>query len=114
MAVAVVLASGAAFAGDSASGQKVYKKKCKMCHTTEQGGKQKMGPNLFGIMGAKAGATDYAKYKSVDKLDLVWDADNMDKFLAAPDEFAGGKTKMKPTKKAEDRADLITYMMTFK
>ncbi len=114
VAFVVALASGAALAADSSNGQKIFKKKCKACHTVDQGGKHKTGPNLFGIVGAKAGSTDFAKYKVVNGLDLVWDEDNLEKFLAAPDEFAGGKTKMKPTKKAENRADLVAYLMTLK
>ena len=37
--------------GDAAKGEKVFKK-CKACHTIEQGAKNKIGPNLFGIVGA--------------------------------------------------------------
>ena len=68
-----------------ASGEKVFKKKCKACHTVAQGGKQKLGPNLFGIMGAKAGATDFAKYKKINSVDVVWDEASMAAFLANPD-----------------------------
>ncbi|MFV2091762.1 MAG: cytochrome c family protein, partial [Hyphomicrobiales bacterium] len=46
-----LLLGGTAFAqeGDAAKGEKLFKK-CKACHTSEQGAKNKIGPNLFGIV----------------------------------------------------------------
>jgi len=47
-----------AFAGDVEAGEGVFKKKCKMCHTYKDGAKNGMGPNLFGVMGRKAGSVE--------------------------------------------------------
>ena len=63
LAATMALASGSAMAGgDAAKGAKVFKK-CKACHTAQKGGKHKVGPNLFGVVGRKAGSTSYKRYK---------------------------------------------------
>jgi len=103
-----------AHAGDAAKGEKVFKK-CKACHTTEAGGKNKVGPNLSGIVGKAAGTVEGFKYSDalMEKAGegLVWDEANLDAFLKKPKEFIK-KTKMSfgGIKKDEKRADLIEYL----
>jgi len=114
--IGLAIASIPAHAGDAAKGEKVFKK-CKACHTTEAGGKNKIGPNLSGIVGRAAGATDGFKYSKalMAKADegLVWDEANLDAFLTKPKEFIE-KTKMSfgGIKKDGQRADLIEYLKT--
>ncbi len=56
LAAVVALFGSLAWAeGDAAKGEKVFKK-CKACHTIEEGGKNKVGPNLFAIGGRTAGS----------------------------------------------------------
>ena len=43
--------------GDLAHGEKVFKK-CSACHMIAADGKNKIGPNLWGVIGRKAGAID--------------------------------------------------------
>ena len=45
------------FAGDIKAGQKVFNK-CKACHNVEEGGKNKLGPNLWNIVGAPIAAVE--------------------------------------------------------
>ena len=105
------MVSGPALAdGD---GAKVFKKKCKVCHTTEAG-KHKMGPSLAGIVGMKAGSTSFAKYKGLKGSDVVWTEENLDKFLANPKKFVGAKTMALKLKKEDDRAAVIAYLKTLK
>lgn len=114
LVAAMALSAGSAYAGDAANGEAVFNKKCKACHTADQGGKHKVGPNLFGIAGANAGTTDFARYKVLNGTSIVWTDENLDKFLADPDGFAGGKTKMKALDDAAARADVIAYLKTLK
>ncbi len=117
-AVAIMgMASAPAYA-DVAKGEKIFKK-CKACHTTESGGDNKIGPNLFGIVGRAAGTVDGFKYS--DALmeaaagGLVWDEANLDAFLKKPKKFIK-KTKMSfgGIKKDGKRADLIEYLASLK
>ncbi len=116
LAAAMALASGSAMAaGDAAKGKKVFKK-CKACHTVNKGGKNRVGPNLFGIVGSKAGSVDGYRYSSAMKgSGLTWDEATLDKFLKKPKKLVK-KTKMgfSGLKKDSQRADIIAYLNTFK
>ena len=73
MAAAVAFSSGSALASDDKN--KVFKK-CKSCHSTEKG-KHKIGPSLAGIIGKKAGSSNFKKYKALKAADWTWDEDNL-------------------------------------
>lgn len=96
---------------DLAKGEKAFKK-CKACHTVDQGGKKKTGPNLYGILGAPVAGVDGYKYsKALVALGGTWSVDQLDAFLTKPKALVKG-TKMTFTgmKKASDRANLIAYL----
>ena len=107
IAAAVAMTSGSAIAAD---GKKLFKKKCGTCHTIEPG-KHKVGPSLAGIVGAKAGATDFKKYKALKGSDIVWDEANLDAWIANPKKFIGKPTAMTvKIKKEDERKAIIEYM----
>jgi cytochrome c len=105
-----LLVAGPASAGDAANGEKVFKK-CKACHSLEAG-KNKVGPSLAGIVGAKAGSVEGYKYsKAMAGSDVVWDDANLDAYLTKPKDFMKGtKMSFAGLKKEEDRADVIEYL----
>jgi len=110
----IALSSASAMAaGDAGKGKKVFNK-CKACHTIKVGGKHKVGPNLAGIIGKKAGTADgYKKYsKSMKASGIVWDEKTLEQFLTKPKKMVK-KTKMgfAGLKKASQRADVIAYMI---
>ncbi len=105
--VMVLLASA-----DPADGEKVTKK-CTACHSFDEGGANKVGPNLWNIVGrAVAGAEGYGYSEALtSKSDETWSYENLDAFLAKPKDWAPG-TKMAYAglKKVDDRAELIAYL----
>ena len=103
-----------AHAGDAEKGKKVFNK-CKACHGIDEGGKNKLGPNLWNMVGAPIAAVDGYKYS---KALLAyageagnWNEENLDAWLKKPKDLVR-KTKMifPGLKKEADRADLIAYL----
>ncbi len=99
-------------AADPAKGQKVAKK-CAGCHTFDDGGANKVGPNLYGVLGRQIGSA--AGFSYSDALGGMsgqsWDFESLAGFLASPKKYAPG-TKMSfgGIKKPKQLADLISYM----
>ncbi|MEE2699242.1 MAG: cytochrome c family protein [Pseudomonadota bacterium] len=91
---------------------KMIFKKCKSCHTTQKGGKNKLGPNLWDIVGrTKALDTNYRFSKAFRKLEGKWDYQDLDKFITKPKEFIKNtKMSFAGIKNKQDRADLILYL----
>ena len=81
-------------AADLAAGEKVARK-CTACHTFEQGGANKIGPNLWNIVGRAAGGVEGFGYSSAfqEMGGQSWDYDALSAFLENPKAFAPG-TKM--------------------
>ena len=93
------------------AGVKVFKK-CKSCHTAGKGGKNKVGPNLWGAVGRKKASHGGFKYSSTFKgLDGNWGYKDLDTFLSNPKAYAkGNKMTFAGLKKASDRAAVILYL----
>ena len=104
-------ATGTANAADIEAGAKVFKK-CKACHTIEAGGKNKIGPNLHGILGREAGTVEGFKYsKAFKEASFTWDETELGKYLADPKGYLkGNKMAFPGLKTDEDIANLIAYM----
>jgi cytochrome c len=94
-----------------ALGKKVYRK-CKACHTLEDGGRHRVGPNLYGVMGAKIAAKDgFAYSKAFKASSLVWSDENIDAYLAKPKDFIpGNRMTFVGLKKEDDRKAVIAYL----
>ncbi len=126
LAAAVALFGSFAWAeGDAAKGKTVFKK-CKACHTVEEGGKNRVGPKLFGVMGRQAGTVPkfrYSKsYVAAGEKGLVWNDDAVFEYLADPKAFIrkasdNDKARSKMVFKLKNEAarwDVIEYLKTQK
>ncbi len=96
---------------DAGDGKKIFKK-CKACHTVDKGGRHKVGPNLWDVVGrAKAGAGGYKFSRALAGLGGAWTFEDLDAYLAKPKAFAPGtKMTFNGVKKAADRAAVILYL----
>ena len=102
----------ALFASTSAAeGAKVFKK-CLSCHSIAEGGANKIGPALWGVLGRPAGSIpDYKYSKAVVAYGKNWSFEEMNGFLLKPkDWIKGTKMSFAGLKKAKDRAAIILYM----
>lgn len=99
-------------AQDVAAGQKVFKR-CVACHTVDEGGRNKVGPNLWNIFGSTAGERDigYKYSAAMTSSSIVWDDTTMSAYLENPRK-AVPKTRMAfpGLKKAQQRDDVIAYL----
>ena len=102
----------ALFASASAAeGAKVFKK-CAACHSIAEGGANKIGPALWGVIGRKAGSVpDYKYSKALAAHSKNWSFEEMNGFLIKPKEWIKGtKMSFAGLKNAKDRAAVILYM----
>ena len=100
------------FASTSAAdGAKVFKK-CAACHSIVQGGANKIGPALWGVLGRQAGIASGYKYsKAMAAHGKAWSVEEMNGFLIKPkDWIKGTKMSFAGLKNAKDRAAIILYM----
>jgi cytochrome c len=99
---------------DAAKGQTVFKA-CAACHDVSKGGPNKVGPNLWGVVGRPHGVHEgFAYSEAMAALkDKPWDYAALNEFLANPKKAVPG-TKMAygGLKKDEDRANLLAYLAT--
>jgi len=102
----------ALFASTNADdGAKVFKK-CAACHSIAEGGANKIGPALWGVIGRKAGSAPNYKYsKAMAAYSKNWSFEEMNGFLIKPkDWIKGTKMSFAGLKNAKDRASVILYM----
>ena len=102
----------ALFASTSADdGAKVWKK-CAACHSIEQGGANKIGPALGGVLGRQSGSISNYKYsKAMAAHGKIWSFDEMNNFLIKPKNWIKGtKMSFAGLKNAKDRAAVILFM----
>lgn len=98
-------------AADPAAGEKVFGK-CKACHGVEQGGPNKVGPNLWDVVGkAKASAEGFSYSAALKGLGGEWTYEALDQYLQNPKAVAPGtKMSFAGLSKPEDRAAVIAYL----
>lgn len=98
-------------AADPEQGKK-NSRKCAACHSFDKGGKNKIGPNLWDIVGQPIAAREGFRYSGALKgLGGDWTYESLDGFLAAPKTFARGtKMTFRGVKDETDRANLIAWM----
>ena len=97
--------------GDVVSGEKIFKK-CAACHSINKGGKNKIGPALYNVVGRAVGGVDDYKYsKTLASYGKEWTFKELNGFLTKPSSYLKG-TKMSYAglRKEKDRASVIKYL----
>ena len=97
--------------GDVEHGKKVFKK-CAACHSINEGGGNKIGPKLWGVMFRPvASITDYKYSKALSEYKKEWSWEEMNGFLIKPSTWIkGNKMGFAGLKKEKDRASVILYL----
>src|SRR5262249_45041926 len=90
-------------------------KVCQTCHTFEKGGPNRVGPNLFGIVGDHRGeGRDGFNFSAAMKAKGgTWTFDDLNQFLTNPKAFIPGTAMgFAGISKDSQRADVIAYLRT--
>jgi cytochrome c len=117
LVAAVILAAMAqtAQAQDAAAGEQSFKK-CLPCHAIGEGAKNKVGPELNGVDGRKAGTTEGYSYSDANKNSgITWNKDVFLEYIKDPRAKIQGTKMIFPGIKNEKEAgDLWAYLASFK
>ena len=89
-------------------------KQCIACHTFEKGGPNRVGPNLWGVVGrAKAAVAGFNYSAAMKNKGGTWTYEELDKYLQKPNAMVPGTTMtFAGITRANQRADLINYLHT--
>ena len=119
-ALAALLAAPAAYASgverDAARGEELFTASgCPACHGVTKEDNSKVGPNLVGVVGRKAGTTQSLLVsENMRKYGVIWSAETLDEFLANPSAKVPGTAMAGILTDPQQRADVIAYLSTLK
>jgi len=100
-------------AADPAQGQVVFNRICAVCHTANEGGPARVGPNLWNIIGREHSSMPGFNYSPAVKAKTgPWTYEEMYAWLANPAAFAPGNRMGIGVADAKQRADVIAYLRT--
>jgi cytochrome c len=102
-------------AADPAKGQQVAKV-CAACHDFTKDGPNKVGPNLWGVVGRSRGAVaGYAYSAAMKSIGGEWSVEHLNAYLAKPrQDIPGNKMAYPGMAKPEDRAAVIAFLQSLK
>jgi len=101
----------AAAADPLARGARLYKR-CQTCHTLEQDGRHRVGPNMWNLFGSTAGQKEgFAYSKAMSESGIVWDEETLSAYIENPRKFMpGNRMSYAGLRKPEDRAAVLAFI----
>ena len=118
---ASLLASPAFAAGDAAHGAQIFKGTCGVCHLAQPHPAMsdlamRIGPNLWGVVGRKAGTAPHFRYSAaMMQSGIVWTPEKLRPYINAPQTTIPNiRMSFQGLKNLKDVDDVIAYLQTFK
>jgi cytochrome c len=108
-----VLGAGAAQAADVAKGQLAFVRQCSICHTIDKGGDNRIGPNLFGIVGRRAGTMQDFRYTNAFRTTATfeWTEGLLGPWISLPNVMVPGTAMGNfPGVAERDKDDIVAYL----
>lgn len=103
--------SGNGDAAQAKKGASLFSQRCAACHAIgDKGGR--IGPDLAGVIGRKAGATTFAYSSAMKKSGLIWKEELLSAFLASPATLVPGTQMPIAVPSVAERGALIAYLRT--
>jgi len=98
---------------DAAAGQKISSR-CEQCHDLSKGGPNKIGPNLWGVVGRARATHEGFSYSGAMSADhSPWTLDKLFKFLKSPAAVVPGtKMSFAGLRSPQDRINLLAWLRT--
>lgn len=111
----LLLASPAMATGDASKGQTLFAR-CGVCHTAARGAANRIGPNLFGVVGRKAGTlVGYSYSSAMTRSGITWSADTLAHYLMGPASVVPGtKMTFAGLQSPQQADDMTAYLATLK
>src|SRR5262245_42930914 len=115
-AIALAILASSANAGqaaDLAKGEAAFVRQCAICHTIDKGGENRLGPNLFGIIGRRAGTVPDFKYTNAfrNTATFEWTEGLLGPWIALPAVMVPGTAMgVFPGVSDRDKDDIVAYV----
>jgi cytochrome c len=112
-AAVLVVSTGSALAQDSAAGESSFRK-CQPCHDVGEAAKNKLGPELNGLDGRKAGTVEAGTYsEGMRNSGITWNEQAFREFVSNPAAKVPGTTMMLSVTDGKEIGDLWAYLKQF-
>ena len=113
-ALALVISMGAALAQDVAAGETSFRK-CQLCHDVGENAKNKLGPELDGLNGRKAGSGENFNYsEGLKSSGITWTQETFKEFIKDPRDKIPSTIMLFPgIKDDKELGDLWAYLTQF-
>ena len=112
-AVVLAVSAGAALAQDMAAGEASFRK-CQPCHDVGEAAKNKLGPELNGLDGRKAGTVENGTYsQGMKDSGITWNEPAFREFVSNPAAKVPGTTMLLSVRDEKEIGDLWAYLKQF-
>ena len=120
-AIVALAFCGHAYAANPSHGEEIFKTICAACHVAERDPSRadlatRIGPNLWGVIGRKAGSyKGYAYSYAMRTSGIIWTDQQMGRYIAAPQTTVPNvRMSFQGLKNPNDIPDVIAYLNTLR
>ena len=111
----LTIALAASAKAQTVTGEQLFKQRCSSCHAVNAKDGPRIGPNMAGVIGRKAGTTAFPTYSAaLKKSGLTWTETTVAAFLAGPTKVVPGTRMVVALPDAAQRQAIVKYLATRK